>query len=88
MQQLERLTGKRTDYRLASGLDPKLVSFLIAYNDGFTFEEKQRFLEMTSTSDRLKKTVESLRKIVKRTQIVEHIRHIIGGNGNLRKPLT
>jgi Lon protease-like protein len=64
LQQWESLTGKETDYNLVSGLNAKVVSFLIAYSDGFTADEKQRFLEMTSTRERIKESVESLKKIV------------------------
>ncbi len=38
---------------------------------------------MTSTRDRLKKSVESLEKIVERTRITQDIQRIIGGNGNI-----
>ncbi len=82
-KQLDALEGKKGDYSFVENLDFRLISFLISGNDGFTQEEKQRFLEMTSTRDRLKKSVESLEKIVERTRITQDIQRIIGGNGNI-----
>ena len=68
-------------------LDIKSVSFLIAACDGFNFEEKQRFLEITSTSLRLRKAVKALEKMVERLSITREIERIIGGNGKLPKSL-
>ena len=65
-------------------MDLKSISFLIAGCEGFSHEEKQRFLEMTSTRERLKKSVESLEKIIERMKITETIHKIIGGNGNMK----
>lgn len=66
-------------------LDVKPLSFVIAGCEGFSKEEKQRFLEMTSTYKRLKKSVASLEKIIERTKITSEIRKIIGGNGDMAK---
>ncbi|NIQ38149.1 MAG: hypothetical protein GTN81_06125 [Proteobacteria bacterium] len=87
LKQLEGLTGKKVETSFPEKPDLKLLSFLIPSNDGFTLEEKQRFLEMTSRADRLRKSVESLRKIVGRTQITQDIQRMIGGNGNVPKDL-
>ncbi len=67
------------------GMDLKSVSFLIAGCEGFSHEEKQRFLEMTSTRERLEKSVESLENIIARMKITAEIHRIIGGNGNIRR---
>jgi ATP-dependent Lon protease len=87
LQQLEGLTGKKGEYSFPEKPDLKLLSFMIPSNEGFTLEEKQRFLEMTSRANRLRKSVESLRRIVERTKITEDIQKIIGGNGNVPKDL-
>ena len=84
LEQLNVMTGKKRDYRSLSRMDGKTISFAICYNDVFTMEEKQSFLEMTSTSERIRKGVDSLRKAVELMQITEEIRRIAGGNGNLR----
>ena len=86
---LERFTamaGIEWDgYGFAEKLDTRSISFLIAGCEGFSMEEKQRFLEMTSTDKRLEKCVASLEKIIERTKITDQIRKIIGGNGDMAK---
>ena len=63
------------------------ISFLIAGFEGFTPAEKQRFLEMTSTRNRLESGVKSLAMVLKRAMLTERIQEIIGGNGNIKKIL-
>ncbi len=67
--------------------DPKTLSFAIAALEGFTHEEQQRFVEMTSSMERLKKSVESLARIVERIQLTQKIEKIIGGNGHPPKSI-
>jgi Lon protease-like protein len=83
--QTERIPPKEEGLRLLKKMDYKGISFLIAGSDGFTPEEKQVFLEMTSTLDRLRKGIHSLEKIIERNLINQEIQKIIGGNGNVRK---
>lgn len=83
--QIESVPPKEEGLRLLKKLDYKGISFLIAGSDGFTPEEKQVFLEMTSTLKRLKKGTDSLEKIIERNLITQEIQKIIGGNGNIRK---
>ena len=85
LQELDILTGKRTDYNSVSELDPKTVSFLLAYNDEFTPDEKQEFLAMTSTRQRLIESADALRKMVERFKKELVIKKIVAGNGNLGK---
>jgi ATP-dependent Lon protease len=66
-------------------MNDKTISFVLSYNDAFTMEEKQTFLEMTSTSERIRKSVESLRKVVEVMEVTEEIKRIAGGNGNLTR---
>ena len=74
-------------YDFTAEMDIKSLSFLIAGCEGFSHAEKQRFLEMTSTSERLKKSVDSLENIIERMKITAEIHKIIGGNGS-KKGLT
>jgi Lon protease-like protein len=67
--------------------DPKALSFAIAALEGFTHEERQRFVEMTSSMERLKKSVEALARIVERAQLTQQIEKIIGGNGHPPKSI-
>jgi Lon protease-like protein len=64
-------------------LDATSASFLLAGCDGFSYEEKQSFLEMTSTPARLQKTVAALEIIIERERLTAEIQRIIGGNGNM-----
>jgi Lon protease-like protein len=88
LQELDILTGKRKDYNSISELDPKIISFLLAYNDEFTPGEKQKFLAMTSTRQRIIESADALRKIVERFKRELLIKQIIGGNGNLGKRIA
>lgn len=84
LRQWDLLTGKTRDYGEITALDHTTISFLFSYTEGFSPDEKQEFLEFTSTNKRILKTVESLRKMVELKQATEEIKRIVGGNGNLR----
>ena len=87
LKKINPLTQQYNEDQLANQPDTKSVSFLIAACDGFSLEEKQRFLEMTSTTKRLRKAVEALETLFERLSITRKIERIIGGNGNLPKSL-
>jgi len=61
--------------------DPKRLSFTIAGFDGFGPLEKQAFLEMTSTRNRLEKGIAVLEKVVARVRLTSEVERIVGGNG-------
>lgn len=88
LKQLDVITGKKRDYKSLAKLDHKTISFVITSIDGFTLGEKQRFLEMTSTNTRITESVESLKKMVQKEKILQEIKNIIGGNGNLRRGIA
>ena len=79
------ISGVQGEYGLFEVPDFKSISFFIAGCDGFSYEEKQQFLEMSSTHERLKKSVGSLAKIIERTKITAEIQKIISGNGNMAR---
>jgi Lon protease-like protein len=86
MMKIEEVAADRQiAFELEEQIDLKEASYLIASSDGFTPHEKQEFLEMTSTHDRLKKGVGSLRKILERATLTKEIKRIIGGNGDVYK---
>ncbi len=62
--------------------DPARLSFAIAALDGFTPAEHQRFLEMTSAHERLRKSVQALSRLLERLQLNSEIKRLIGGNGH------
>ena len=88
LTRIDSMTGNQEDYVPLLKLDHKSVSFLISNSAGFTSDEKQRFLEMTSTSGRIEKSVGSLKKIVERMKITQEIERIIGGNGDFRESIN
>lgn len=65
--------------------DPKIVSFLVTSNSSFTMDEKQSFLEMINTRERLEKAVKALKIIVERVKVAVSIEQIIQSNGYLPK---
>jgi Lon protease-like protein len=62
--------------------DAQRLSFAIPAIEGFTHVERQRFLEMTSSTERLQKGVAVLARILERVQVTQQIHAIIGGNGS------
>jgi ATP-dependent Lon protease len=85
LMQVEDIGEKQITQDLGEQIGLKVASYLIASSDGFTAEEKQALLEMTSTGDRLEKGVRSLRAILERIRLTRQIRQIISGNGNVYK---
>jgi Lon protease-like protein len=75
--------AKTENMAVVENLDAKELSFLIAASAGFSLEEKQAFLEMTSTSERLKKAASALRRMTDRQKATKEIESIISGNGYL-----
>ncbi len=62
--------------------DPARLSFAIAALEGFAPEERQRFLEMTSAQERLRKSVQALSRLLERLRLNREIKRLIGGNGH------
>ncbi len=62
--------------------DPMRLSFAIAALEGFSPAERQRFLEMTSSGERLRKSAAALTRLAERIKLTLKIREIIGGNGH------
>jgi len=85
LKQFTTFAEMQVEYGFTEPLDAKSISFVIAGCEGFSKEEKQSFLEITSTYKRLKKSVAALEKIIERTKITLEIRKIIGGNGDMAK---
>ncbi len=85
LKQFAAIAEMQDGYDVSETLDAGSLSFVIAGCEGFSQEEKQQFLEMTSTYKRLEKCVATLEKIIERTRITSEIRKIIGGNGDMAK---
>jgi Lon protease-like protein len=85
LKEFSAISEVQDGYGFTENMDFKSISFLIAGCEGFSYEEKQHFLEMSSTLERLRKSVESLARITERMKITSEIRKIIGGNGNMAR---
>jgi len=72
---------------LGGQIGPKQLSYAIAALEGFTPAERQGFLEMTSPSERLQKSVQALSRIVTRNRLTREIQQLIGGNGHPTKSI-
>lgn len=53
LKSLDQVSGIQSGYDRVGELDLKHMSFMIPGTEGFTMEERQRFLEMTSPHERL-----------------------------------
>ena len=87
LKQFAAIAEMQNGFNFSERMDSRTISFVIAGCEGFRKEEKQQFLEMTSTYKRLEKCVAALEKIIERTKITSEIRKIIGGNGDMAKIL-
>ena len=68
-------------------IDPQRLSYAIAALEGFSPAERQKFLEMTSSYERLEKCVRALTRIVTRNRLTREVQHLIGGNGSPPKSI-
>ena len=84
LKDLDRISKTRRDYNALARLDLKRLSFLIPGTDGFTPEERQQFLEITSPRQRLKTCKAILKTVIQRMNINLKINKIIGGNGDVK----
>jgi Lon protease-like protein len=57
-------------------MDFKTLSFFFSAAYGFTAEEKQHFLEMQSTTQRLEETISGLKNVVKRLKMLKTIEKV------------
>ena len=83
IKEIALLTHQKPSVSSLKDIKPQKLSFLIAGSDGFTNDEKQEFLEMRSTANRLQKGVDALSKIIERIKINMEIRKLIDGNGHM-----
>jgi Lon protease-like protein len=80
--ELSRLLGAEAPYDGSGAMELKEISFVLAGSQGFSLEEKQVFLQLTSTRQRIHKTVPALEKLIERYKLTMEIKRIIGGNGH------
>jgi len=83
IEEIALLSNQKPSVSSLKDINPQKLSFLIAGSDGFNSDEKQEFLEMRSTANRLQKGVDALSKITERIKINMEIRKLIDGNGHM-----
>ncbi len=74
---LASITGSEINLEALSEMDPEKVSYLVAGLDAFSPEEKQFFLELPSTSQRLLACVQSLVTVVHTYDIGKEARELL-----------
>jgi Lon protease-like protein len=84
LKHLDRLSGLIEEDDRFDGVDLQRLSFIVPSAEGFSMEERQRFLEMTSTRERIEKGLRVLEKVITRVKINLEVQEIIGGNGHVK----
>ena len=72
------VAGYTIDRSMIAGLSPEDLSFLLATIDLFAIEDRQRFLEMRSSEQRINAAVRSIREAAHRRRAARQIRTILG----------
>jgi Lon protease-like protein len=73
IRKLQKITKTEQFIEDMEQMDYKTLSFYLSAAYGFTAEEKQHFLEMKSTAQRLEETVKGLKIVVKRIRMLKAI---------------
>jgi Lon protease-like protein len=81
-KELRRLMSQEGASEDTEATELRDISFVLAGAEGFAMEEKQAFLEMTSTRERILRSVNALGKLIERLKLTLEIQRIIGGNGH------
>jgi Lon protease-like protein len=84
LKHLYELSGRIIDDYRFDNMDIQRLSFMVPGAEGFTMEERQRFLEMTSARERMDKGLNVLEKVIDRLKINQAVTEIIGGNGHVQ----
>jgi Lon protease-like protein len=85
LKDIMEIYGNGAEDILFDDFDAKTVSFLLTSNGAFTMDEKQSFLEMINTKERIEKAIKSLNILVDRIKVAKKIEQIIQSNGYLPK---
>lgn len=80
---LAEMTGHSIETDFMSRLGPEEISFLVASSGIFTLAEKQAFLELTSTRERLSGTIERLKEAIARREMIAGIKDVLGTEGDI-----
>ncbi|MFQ5630313.1 MAG: LON peptidase substrate-binding domain-containing protein [bacterium] len=78
-----KIGGKILDIESLKNLDIKTLSFLAAFHEVLSPEEKQQFLEIRYIEERMQKGVEVIKKMIEILKMNKDIQNIIQSNGHL-----
>ena len=78
LTEFAEVAGYTIDRSMVAGLSPEDLSFLLATIDLFAIEDRQRFLEMRSSKQRITEAVRSIREAADRRRAARQIRTILG----------
>ncbi len=83
LDSLSRITGADVDISALRRLDPESVSFLVGSTGVFTHEERQDFLELTSTAQRLELLTNALNNVTERRRALQQLQTVLKTKGDL-----
>lgn len=83
LEGLSNATGSQIDIDTLRTMDPESISFLIGSTGVFTMEERQQFLEMTSSARRLEVLTSSLKEVTQRRRVLQHLQQVLKTGGDL-----
>ena len=83
LTELAAAAGQDMDRTVIDSLPADELSFVLANIDTFSLKEKQRFLEITSTKDRLDSCITNLRETIRRLKAAGSLKDILGDQDNL-----
>lgn len=77
------LSGHEIERDPLESLDPQSLSFIIGASGVFTLEDRQSFLEMRSTEERLSEEVRRLEQSIAQREMIRDARQTLGLKGDL-----
>ena len=83
LEELSSVTGAQVDISALRSLDPESASFLIGSTGVFTLEERQHFLELTSSAQRLELLSSSLKQVTERRRVLQRLKSMLNTKGDL-----
>jgi ATP-dependent Lon protease len=83
LETLGSLSGHEIEREPLESLDPQSLSFMIGASGVFTLEDRQGFLDMRSTEERLQEQVERLEHSIAQREMIRRARRTLGLKGDL-----
>jgi Lon protease-like protein len=83
LETLGDLSGHEIERDPLESLDPQSLSFIIGASGVFTLEDRQSFLDMRSTEERLSEEVRRLEQSIAQREMIRDARQTLGLKGDL-----